>query len=88
MTFGQSTISVKLPLNANSADEENATGGARSLLEPIEYGSGKELEEDCGGVQGRRTTSSRAQTEIPMLATSISWDEVVVVYDDRWTVES
>ena len=49
--FGnQSTISVKLPLAAYSVDEENtAVGGSN------------ELEEECGGDQGRRT-SSRART--------------------------
>ena len=38
----------------------DASVGAWALLEPIEGGS-SELEEECGGGQGRRT-SSRART--------------------------
>ena len=50
LEFDQSTISVKLPLAAYSVDEENtAVGGSN------------ELEEECGGDQGLRT-SSRART--------------------------
>ena len=60
LAFGQSTISVKLPLAAYSVDEENAAAGVWALLEPMEGGS-KELEEECGGDQ-RRRTSSRART--------------------------
>ena len=62
LAFDQSTISVKLPLLTAyyRVDEENATVGAWALLEPIEGGS-NELEEECGGDQGRRT-SSRART--------------------------
>ena len=60
LAFDQSTISVKLPFAAYGVDEENAAVGAWALLEPIEGGS-NELEEECGGDQGRRT-SSRAQT--------------------------
>ena len=61
LAFDQSTISVKLPLAAYSVDEENAAAvGAWALLEPTEGGS-NELEEECGGDQGRRT-SSRART--------------------------
>ena len=60
LAFDQSTISVKLPLAAYSVDEENAAVGAWALIEPIEGGSNV-LEKECGGDQGRRT-SSRART--------------------------
>ena len=60
LAFDQSTISVNLPLAAYSVDDENAAVGAWALLEPIERGS-NQLEEECGGDQGRRT-SSRART--------------------------
>ena len=60
LAFDQSTISFNLPLAAYSVDEENAAVGAWALLEAIEGGS-NELEEECGGDQGRRT-SSRART--------------------------
>ena len=56
----QSREVVKLPLAAYSVDGENAAVGAWMLLEPIK-GVSNELEEECGGDQGRRT-SSRART--------------------------
>ena len=49
-----------LLLHTYSVDEENAAVGAWALLEPIEGGN-NELEEECGGDPGRRT-SSRART--------------------------
>ena len=60
LAFDQSIISVKLPLDAYTVDEENAAVGAWALLESIEGGS-NELKEGCGGDQGR-WTSSRART--------------------------
>ena len=60
LAFDQSTIRIELPLAAYSVDEENAAEGAWALLEPIEGGY-NELEEECRGDQGRRT-SNRART--------------------------
>jgi len=59
LAYDQSTISVKMPLDAYDVDEANADVGAWALIEPID-----DSEEPAGGCEGEqpRRQGSRART--------------------------
>ena len=59
LAYDQSTISVKMPLDAYDLDEANADVGAWALIEPID-----DSEEPAGGCEGEqlRRQGSRART--------------------------
>lgn len=59
LAYDQSTISVKMPLDAYDVDEANADVGAWALIEPID-----DSEEPAGGCEGEqpRWQGSRART--------------------------
>ena len=59
LAYDQSTISVKMPLDAYDVDEANADVGAWELLEPID--DSEEPARGCDGEQPRRQ-GSRVRT--------------------------
>lgn len=59
LSYDQSTISVKMPLDAYDVDEVNAAVGAWALIEPID--DSNDSAEGCEGEQARRQ-GSRART--------------------------
>ncbi|CAB1100647.1 unnamed protein product [Ectocarpus sp. CCAP 1310/34] len=59
LAYDQSTVNVKMPLDAHDVDEENAAVGAWALIEPID-----DSNEPAGGCEGEqpRRQGSRART--------------------------
>ncbi|CAB1111499.1 unnamed protein product [Ectocarpus sp. CCAP 1310/34] len=74
LAHDQSTISVKMPLDACDVDKANAAVGAWALIEPID-----DSNVPAGGCEGEQPRRQGSRARTPTFATSINRDRACQV---------